>query len=310
MRRLPLLACLLLMASSGFAEEQGLELTTMDRTIKREPQYENQPRYALFVFGPQGGHRSWFVVDGDRVAYIDRNGNGDLTDPEDRVVFDAEASEQLKFGNAGVFAGMHRFPLGEIHGVELNFDLWVRTPDFEPTEETPYPEHLKKLDAHRWVNGSLMRSAADGSQSQNPLLLTPEPATAQISRFGGPVTAGLKWGDRQRLETWPKRFVFDVHLGHQNLSATDSDEDGFRMTRFTTAEVPESVIPIAHFTFDSDQADAPQVTQTVRLDQRCCGDTFYAEMRLPQGVAGDTAQVTVHVPDWTGQGFDPAEFDV
>lgn len=38
------------------------------------------------------------------VAYIDRNGNGDLTDPEDRVLYDAEASEKLTFSNASAFS--------------------------------------------------------------------------------------------------------------------------------------------------------------------------------------------------------------
>ena len=310
MRRPQLPTCLLLMTSFAIADEQPFDLSTIDRTIAREPVYESQPHYALFVFGPQGADRSWLVVDGDRVAYIDRNGNGDLTDPEDRVAFDAKASEKLTFSNASTFSGMHRFPLGEVHGTRLEFDLWVRNPDFEPTKETPFPEHLRKWDSHGWVNGSLMRTAADGSRAQNPLLLTPDPATAQISRFGGPVSIGLKWRDRQRLEAWPKRFVFDVHLGHRNLPAKGSTVDGFRMTVLTTSEVPEVIKPIARFEYASVNANEPPMTQTVRLDRRCCGDTFYTEMTLPKGVAGETAKVTVHALDWTGHGSQTAEFDI
>src|SRR5262249_36563246 len=42
------------------------------------------PRYCMLVFGPEARTRVWLVVDGD-VLYVDRNGNGDLTEPADRI---------------------------------------------------------------------------------------------------------------------------------------------------------------------------------------------------------------------------------
>ena len=60
----------------------------------------------LLVFGPKAEHRSWLVVDGDgieadsgRVLYLDRNGNGDLTEPGDRVELDAAATAKMKMGD-------------------------------------------------------------------------------------------------------------------------------------------------------------------------------------------------------------------
>src|SRR5262249_38818786 len=41
--------------------------------------YRSQPRYCLLVFGPKAEHRVWLVLDGDSL-YVDRNGNGDLTE--------------------------------------------------------------------------------------------------------------------------------------------------------------------------------------------------------------------------------------
>src|SRR5262249_4307689 len=43
-----------------------------------------KPRYCLLVFGPEAKTRVWLVLDGD-VLYVDRNGNGDLTEAGERM---------------------------------------------------------------------------------------------------------------------------------------------------------------------------------------------------------------------------------
>jgi hypothetical protein len=55
------------------------DLTKIDRTIVKEPAYKSKPKYCLLVFGPEAKIRVWLVRDGD-VLYVDRNGNGDLTE--------------------------------------------------------------------------------------------------------------------------------------------------------------------------------------------------------------------------------------
>jgi hypothetical protein len=55
------------------------DLTKIDRTISKEPVYKSQPEYCLLVFGPEAKTRVWLVRDQD-VLYVDRNGNGDLTE--------------------------------------------------------------------------------------------------------------------------------------------------------------------------------------------------------------------------------------
>lgn len=66
------------------AEARGADLGKIDRTIKKEPVYQGKPRYCLLVLGPQANRRIWVVRDGD-VLYVDRNGNGDLTDEGERI---------------------------------------------------------------------------------------------------------------------------------------------------------------------------------------------------------------------------------
>ncbi len=61
----------------------AVDLTKIDRTIAKEPAYKNKPKYCLLVFGQEAKTRVWLALDGD-VLYVDRNGNGDLTEKEER----------------------------------------------------------------------------------------------------------------------------------------------------------------------------------------------------------------------------------
>ena len=57
----------------------------IDRTPSKEPAYRSKaPKYGLLVFGPEGKDRVWLVLDGDTL-YVDRNGNGDLTEAGEKV---------------------------------------------------------------------------------------------------------------------------------------------------------------------------------------------------------------------------------
>ena len=61
----------------------------------KEPAYKSKsPKYALLRFGPEGKDRVWLVLDGDTL-YVDRNGNGDLTEPGEKV-----AAEKRRGGDA------------------------------------------------------------------------------------------------------------------------------------------------------------------------------------------------------------------
>src|SRR5437899_8648252 len=69
----------------GAALAGAADLAKIDRAIAKEPTYQTKdPRYCLLVFGPEAGHRVWLVLDGDTL-YVDKNGNGDLTDEGERI---------------------------------------------------------------------------------------------------------------------------------------------------------------------------------------------------------------------------------
>lgn len=83
MRRRLLRAALLgmLIPLTGYADDAAKPR----REIIKQPVYTSgEPLYALLVFGAKADRTMWIVIDGDKF-YADRNGNGDLTDPEDAI---------------------------------------------------------------------------------------------------------------------------------------------------------------------------------------------------------------------------------
>jgi hypothetical protein len=69
------------------------DLAKVDRRIAKQPRYTaKEPLYGLYVFGPRAATHVWAVLDKSEegkgeydVLYFDRNGNGDLTEPGERL---------------------------------------------------------------------------------------------------------------------------------------------------------------------------------------------------------------------------------
>src|SRR5581483_5028190 len=75
-RTLPLLLLCILFPP----QLRAADLTKIERAIRKEPVYQSKtPRYCLLVFGPEAKTHVWLVLDG-KTLYVDRNGNGDLTE--------------------------------------------------------------------------------------------------------------------------------------------------------------------------------------------------------------------------------------
>ena len=75
------------------APDEVPDLSTIERRLVKEPAYQaRQPLYGLYVFGPKAETRVWAVLDKSRpdaqgydVLYFDRNADGDLTPPDERI---------------------------------------------------------------------------------------------------------------------------------------------------------------------------------------------------------------------------------
>jgi hypothetical protein len=57
----------------------------------KEPKYKGKPSYGVISFDAEGKERIWMARDGDTL-HVDRNGNGDLTDPGEAVVLNRKAN--------------------------------------------------------------------------------------------------------------------------------------------------------------------------------------------------------------------------
>ncbi len=80
----------------------ALDLTKIDRTIRKEPAYRTKPRYGLLVLGPKAETRIWLVID-DKTLYVDRNGNGDLTEAGEQISAEKMSSADYLEFRAGGF---------------------------------------------------------------------------------------------------------------------------------------------------------------------------------------------------------------
>jgi hypothetical protein len=304
-RIIPLI--LAMVAPAQAEEPAAIDLAQIDRTIVKEPRYVGRPHYALIVVGPRAEHRSWLVMDGDETLYFDRNGNGDLTDPEDHIRLDAEATEKMHMAEESTHSGMNVFDLGKVSGVALTFDYWVRKRGFVPADER-LRKIMEEREANDRENGTLWRLAAKGGQAQNPVLLAAKPVDAQIMHLEGPLTFALKWGELQALQPWPKTTVFDVHIGTPALPPRNCTHRLF--SPLTEMEIPRNVHPRAKFEFPAKLPGSGPLVQTVELDLRCCGDTVYARMAVPREAGDGTAKVTLEYPGWTERVVHSATFQM
>jgi hypothetical protein len=304
-RVIPLILAMVAPALAG--EPTAIDLAQIDRSIVKEPRYVDRPHYALIVVGPRAEHRSWLVMDGDDSLYFDRNGNGDLTDPDDHIQLDAEATEKIHVSEEGTHSGMKAFDLGKVSGLPLRFHYWVRKRGFVPADEL-LRKIMQEREANDWENGTLWRLAAKGGQAQNPVLLAARPVDAQIVHLDGPLTFALKWGELQALQPWPKATIFDVHIGTPALPPRNCNYRLF--SPLTEMEIPRDVHPRAIFEFPPKLPGSDSVIRTVELDLRCCGDTVYARMAVPREAGEGTAKVTLEYPGWTERVVHSATFPI
>jgi hypothetical protein len=165
MKRFTLLVAVLLFP----AHTTAADLSKIDRTVVKEPRYQSKPGYCLVVFGQRASTRVWLVLDGDDL-YVDRNGNGDLTEPQKKV-HRGKGQDQVP----GVFS------CGDIadrDGLMVYHGLTV----IGTAQEG---EMFVTVD----VDGKFVESASvDGN---GYLTFADTPSAAPIVHFNGPLTMGL-----------------------------------------------------------------------------------------------------------------------
>jgi len=147
-------------------------LSAARRKPVKEPAYKHAPTYCLLAFGPEAKFRVWVVLDGDTL-YVDRNGDGDLTEEGER--FKMRPSPRNK----------------ELLECELPD---VVTPD----TKVRYPELRIRYAAPDWCVASACSpfahpKAALLAGNAYPLL-SASPKNAPVVHFGGRLRMRLSFG--------------------------------------------------------------------------------------------------------------------
>jgi hypothetical protein len=236
------------------------DLTKIDRTIVKEPKYKTQPYYALLAIGPEAKKRVWLVVDGETL-YVDRNGNGDLTEANKRV----EQPKKIEVA-PGMYKHMNSFDLGEVQGLRLRVDFWVRNKDFVPDNEFE-KKILKDHQENGWEFATLYRVKADGSNlsAQIPVAFCRNAKDTQICHLGGRLTFALRANDL--LERHSDKNILQMRIGTPGLPARKWSDPVF--APLGTNEVPADLHPVAHFEFPHKDAKQPPIKLEAVLNQRC-----------------------------------------
>jgi hypothetical protein len=206
------------------------DLTKIDRAIAKQPVYQSQsPKYCLLVFGPEAKTRVWLVLDGD-VLYVDRNGNGDLTEKGERIV-----------GEDGLFV----------------------TEDItEPGGKTRHTQ----LRLRRFKTGVILSLLIEGKrlyfggsrEASDSLTFADQPRHAPILHVNGPLS--LKLGKPRKLLRGNKDNRITVTLGTPGLGQGTLIHASAGNFNF-----PKDVHPVAQIEFPSREKNGVPVKVHVAL---------------------------------------------
>jgi hypothetical protein len=236
----------------------------------KEPKYVKEPRYALLAFGVKREQRVWMVLDGTTL-YVDRNGNGDLTEPGERL-----EPLPLRISARGpTYAGpgshthfdIFEFTVqaGATGTSKFQLHHWIRAETFTPETDFDKLWHAKWLKL-RWESSTLWRKEGQG-QGQTPLLFMPKPADAQVCALDAPPTIVVRLPDHQVL----KRGAADNDVAFciaVNGRPPRGVERAFH-NPLTTREVPETAHLEVEIEYPAKTANSEPLRRKHLLKERC-----------------------------------------
>jgi hypothetical protein len=246
MKCLRLLAGLLSVALVGRAFAS--DLAKVERSIAKEPAYQNKPGYALLLFGPEAQSRVWLVLDGrfkdhplpKGSIYVDRNANGNLAESGERLEFQSFGDGELTDRTA---------PLGCISERGLTHEiLELRQRNISWPNEPPLFR---------------MSISIGGRYSQiTEIEFADSPAEAPIFPFDAPLVM-LAYPDGQEFRAGDKTGLATVSIG------TAAHGPGELFVKVCSSDFPTDLHPVAEIVFPFRQGDKPLPPVSVTLDGRC-----------------------------------------
>ncbi|MBP3960097.1 RNA polymerase sigma factor [Gemmata sp. G18] len=257
----------------GAAPPVPAALNKVERAIKKEPKFVGEPKYLLLAFGSEVKFRVWVVLDGTAL-YVDRNGNGDLTD-------DGE-----KFDNPNA---VQKGRDGKVRGIVYT-GIDLTEPD--GTSHTIKIISIMNLESGGTYAklGVQARGGPDQIAGLTNLRLA-ETKDAQVLHFGGTeVTVRPSLSMPSPLDA-NQAIEFRAQVGTPGIGSGS-------FVSFVGEKLAEGLGPTAEFEFTPLKAGAVPAKVVVNLTDRCCGDQFFAKVAVPDGmkVGVGAAKVTLSFP--------------
>jgi hypothetical protein len=267
--------CFLLLVAAGLFASPALagDLTKIDRTIKKEPAYTGKPKYALLVFGPDAADRVWLVQD-EKTLYVDRNGNGDLTEAGKKV-----AAKEEKNRDAAEEGFL--FEVGELTlGGKVHKNLSVAFPRlkvFGSVKDNPHVSAALKTDPETTV--AIMRVDVDSERLKGDgvgdrlsqtagfydptgvLQFADKAADAPIIHFDGPWQIAI-YGEVPTLKL-ARDNDFVLVVGTPGLGGGTMAMLAYQKT------IPDGAYPKVEARFSAAQPGNEPVKQLFELKDRC-----------------------------------------
>ena len=246
---------------------QAADLAKIERKIAKEPAYQTKtPKYCLLVFGLDAKTPVWLVQDGDTL-YVDRNGNGDLTEPGKRVQL-RQQNDNFRSFDVGDLT------LDGLTHTGLSVTQMKATPESVGNDQEW--ERLKKSGPEPWMWWvRITAERGDDDKRDLPkkigyvingdgagmLLFADKPQQAPIIHLNGPFTLALQ-DRKQRLISGDKTML-QIGVGPQGIGPGT-----FAFVLYPNT-IPNDAYPEAEITFPAKSAGQEPITRKYTLKQRC-----------------------------------------
>jgi hypothetical protein len=221
------------------------DLSKIDRTLSKEPSYKGKPKYCLLVFGPESKTRVWLVVDGN-ILYVDRNGDGDLTEKNERI--EGQTLFEKKPGSAP-----------QPNGVVFNVEKLIK---WNGKDARLMVVRSEKSDDDDVVNvfagaGALANTAPFAN---GVLKFSDRAQDAPVIHFNGPLKMALRGEQTLVRDEMPQDF--------QSMIGTPGIGEG-SFAALNVDGVPKDIHPVAEFEFSNRKAGGDPIKAKIILSQRC-----------------------------------------
>jgi len=243
------------------------DLAKVDRTIGKQPTYTGKPEYCLLVFGREAKDRVWLVRDGDAL-FVDRNGNGDLTEPGKKVVAEKDNSN-LAFHVGALRVGKLEHRNLVVRATKLAaYGDEIRTNPAARAALAKDKDTLSMIMSAEIEVPGLKGNGDDGRlkvraqlDAEGPLLFGDSPATAPVLHLGGP----LHMRSELATPTLYRNVPYDLML----LVGTPGIGPGtFAFVEYEKL-IPQDAFVVVDAVFPPQKPGDPPIKEQFELKERC-----------------------------------------